>query len=72
MVIAMRSLAYTLATYALPFFFAIMATPFAFATGAGYIGAGIVGLFAGVGVFTVSLPISMRRCARRDCLSPSP
>lgn len=51
MVIAMCSLAYMLATYAVPFFFAVMATRFAFATGAGYIGAGIVGLFAGVGAY---------------------
>ncbi|KAB2715171.1 hypothetical protein [Brucella intermedia] len=48
MVFAMFSLAYMLATYAVPFFFAVMATRFAFATGASYIGAGIVGLFAGV------------------------
>lgn len=48
MVIAMCSLAYMLATYAVPFLLAVMATRFAFATGAGYIGAGIVGLFAGV------------------------
>lgn len=48
MVIAMCSLAYMLATYAVPFFFVIMATRFTFATGAGCIGAGIVGLFAGV------------------------
>ncbi|MBF2717708.1 hypothetical protein [Agrobacterium vitis] len=47
MVIAMCALAYMLATYAVPFFFAVMTTRFAFATGAGYIGAGIVGLFAG-------------------------
>ncbi|EGP55736.1 hypothetical protein Agau_L101133 [Agrobacterium tumefaciens F2] len=32
-------------------FFAVMATRFAFATGVGYIGAGIVGLFAGVGAY---------------------
>lgn len=48
MIFAMCSLAYMLATYAVPFFFAVMATRFAFATGAGYIGAGIVGLFAGM------------------------
>lgn len=48
MIVIMCSLAYMLATYAVPFFFAVMATRFAFATGAGYIGAGIVGLFAGV------------------------
>lgn len=48
LIFAMCSLAYMLATYAVPFFFAVMATRFAFATGAGYIGAGIVGLFVGV------------------------
>jgi len=51
MIVIMCSLAYMLATYAVPFFFAVMATRFAFATGAGYIGAGIVGLFAGVGAY---------------------
>lgn len=51
LIFAMCSLAYMLATYAVPFFFAVMATRFAYATGAGYIGAGIVGLFAGVGVY---------------------
>ncbi|AMD60358.1 hypothetical protein AWN88_19410 [Agrobacterium tumefaciens] len=51
LIFAMCSLAYMLATYAVPFFFAVMATRFAFATGAGYIGAGIVGLFAGVGAY---------------------
>lgn len=48
LIFAMCSLAYMLATYAVPCFFAVMATRFAFGTGAGYIGAGIVGLFAGV------------------------
>ncbi|MBW9075659.1 hypothetical protein [Agrobacterium deltaense] len=47
MVMAMCSLAYMLATYAVPFLFAVIAARFASATGAGYIGAGIVGLFAG-------------------------
>jgi len=51
MVIAMCSLGLMLAAYAVPFLFAVMATRFAFATGAGYIGAGIVGLFAGVGAY---------------------
>ncbi|AYM83959.1 hypothetical protein G6L67_00025 [Agrobacterium tumefaciens] len=51
MVIAMCSLGLMLATYAVPFLFAVMATRFAFATGAGYVGAGIVGLFAGVGAY---------------------
>ncbi|MGV2052488.1 hypothetical protein ACQZ48_20615 [Agrobacterium sp. 22-209-1] len=53
MVIAMCSLGLMLATYAVPFLFAVIATRFAFATGAGYIGAGIVGLFAGVGAYGV-------------------
>jgi hypothetical protein len=47
-IVAMCALAYMLATYALPFLFAVTVTRFAFATGAGYIGAGIVGTFAGV------------------------
>jgi hypothetical protein len=51
MIFAMCSLAYMLATYAVPFFFAVMATRVAYATGAGYIGTGIVGLFAGVGAY---------------------
>ncbi|MCD4514319.1 hypothetical protein LQT97_24110 [Brucella pseudogrignonensis] len=51
MVMAMCSLAYMLATYAVPFLVALMATRFAFATGAGYLGAGIVGLLAGVGTY---------------------
>lgn len=50
-IIAMCSLAYMLATYAVPFLVAVMATRFAFATGAGYLGAGIVGLLAGVGTY---------------------
>ncbi|MEE9926052.1 hypothetical protein [Brucella intermedia] len=48
LIFAMCLLAYMLATYAVPFIFAVMATRFAFATGAGYIGACIVGLIAGV------------------------
>lgn len=40
-------LAYTLAVYALPFMLAIEAARFAYATGSGLIGAGLVGLFAG-------------------------
>lgn len=46
-------LAYTLAIYALPFMLAIAATRFAYATGAGWLGAGIVGLVAGVGSFGI-------------------
>lgn len=48
---AMCSLVYLLATYAVPFLVAVTATRFAFATGAGYLGAGIVGLLAGVGTY---------------------
>ncbi|WP_430244302.1 hypothetical protein [Neorhizobium sp. DAR64861/K0K2] len=48
---AMCALACTLATYAVPFLFAVTMTRLAFATGAGYVGAGIVGLFAGVAAY---------------------
>lgn len=40
------ALAYTLAIYVLPFMIAVHAARWAFVTGAGYIGAGIVELFA--------------------------
>lgn len=50
---AICALAYTLATYALPFLIAVEAARFAYATGAGWIGAGLVGLFAGVAFFGV-------------------
>ncbi|MFI0849011.1 hypothetical protein [Mesorhizobium sp. IMUNJ 23232] len=40
-------LAYTLATYALPFMLALAAARFAYETGAGFIGAALVGLAAG-------------------------
>ncbi|MFI0849784.1 hypothetical protein [Mesorhizobium sp. IMUNJ 23232] len=46
-------LAYRLATYALPVMLALAATHFAYDTGAGMIGSGIVGLFAGVASFIV-------------------
>lgn len=51
LILAMCALAYLLATYALPFLFALLVTRFAFATGAGYIGAGIVGIVAGVAAY---------------------
>ncbi|WP_119390745.1 hypothetical protein [Taklimakanibacter lacteus] len=55
-------LAYTLAIYALPFMLALAATRFAYGTGAGWIGAGIVGIFAGVASFGVlTLLFSMLR-----------
>lgn len=46
-------LAYTLAIYALPFMVALAATRFAYGTGAGWIGAGIVGLVAGLASFGI-------------------
>ncbi|MGO7542329.1 hypothetical protein ACC680_27525 [Rhizobium ruizarguesonis] len=48
---AMCALAYTLATYALPFLFAVTMTRLAFATGAGSVGAGLIGLFAGAAAY---------------------
>lgn len=43
--------AYTLATYALPFMLGLTAARFAYDTGAGVIGAGLVGLVAGAVAF---------------------
>lgn len=51
--LAMCALAYQLATYALPFMLALAATRFAYGTGAGAIGAGIVGLVAGAASFGI-------------------
>jgi hypothetical protein len=50
---AVAVLAYRLATFALPFMLALEAARFAYATGAGWIGAGIVGFFAGVAAFGI-------------------
>lgn len=44
-------LAYTLAVYALPFIIAVEAARFAYATGSGLIGAGLVGLVAGAAAY---------------------
>jgi len=44
-------LAYTLAVYALPFMLGVTATQFAYHTGAGFIGAGLVGFAAAVAAF---------------------
>lgn len=44
-------LAYTLAVYALPFMLAVEAARFAYATGSGLIGAGLVGLVAGAAAY---------------------
>jgi len=46
-------LAYTLATYALPFMLGVTAAQFAYHTGAGFIGAGLVGFVAAVAAFGV-------------------
>ncbi len=46
MVALLCVLAYTLAVYALPFMLGLTATQFAYQTGAGLIGAGLVGLFS--------------------------
>jgi len=45
---AMALLAYRLATFALPFMLALEIARFAYATGAGWVGAGIVGFLSGV------------------------
>jgi ABC-type Na+ efflux pump permease subunit len=44
-------LAYILAVYALPFMLAVEAARFAYATGSGLIGAGLVGLVAGAAAY---------------------
>ena len=46
-------LAYTLAIYALPFFVGLAAAQFAYQTGSGLIGAGLVGLVAGAAAFGI-------------------
>ena len=46
-------LAYNLAVYALPFFVGLAAAQFAYETGAGLIGAGLVGLFSAGAAFGV-------------------
>ncbi|WP_324695174.1 hypothetical protein [Novosphingobium sp. RL4] len=48
-------LAYTLAVYALPFMLAVEAARFAYATGSGLIGAGLVGLVAGAAAYGLLL-----------------
>lgn len=53
LVIMLCVLAYRLATYAIPFMLALEAARFAYVTGAGWIGAGIVGVSAGVAAFGV-------------------
>jgi hypothetical protein len=50
---AVAVLAYRLATFALPFMLTLEVARFAYATGAGWIGAAIVGFFAGVAAFGI-------------------
>ena len=53
LIIMLCVLAYHLATFALPFMLALEAARFAYDTGAGWIGAGIVGVVAGVASFGI-------------------
>ncbi|WP_374345417.1 hypothetical protein [Phenylobacterium sp.] len=46
-------LAYTLAVYALPFMLGLTAAQFAYQTGSGFIGAGLVGIVAAVAAFGI-------------------
>lgn len=46
-------LAYTLAVYALPFMLGVTAAQFAYQTGSGFIGAGLVGIAAAVAAFGI-------------------
>lgn len=48
-------LAYTLAVYALPLMLAVEAARFAYGTGSGLIGAGLVGLVAGAAAYGLSV-----------------
>lgn len=51
LIVGLCVLAYTLAVYALPFMLAVEAARFAYATGSGLIGAGLVGLVAGAAAY---------------------
>lgn len=53
LVIMLSILAYRLATFALPFMVALAAARFAYSTGAGFIGAGVVGLVAAAASFAI-------------------
>lgn len=53
LVVLLCVLAYNLAVYALPFFVGLAAAQFAYETGAGLIGAGLVGLFSAGAAFGV-------------------
>jgi len=53
LVVLLCVLAYNLAVYALPFFVGLAAAQFAYGTGAGLIGAGLVGLFSAGAAFGI-------------------
>ena len=53
LVVLLCVLAYNLAVYALPFFVGLAAAQFAYETGAGLIGAGLVGLFSAGAAFGI-------------------
>lgn len=53
LIVMLCVLAYRLATFALPLMLALEAAGFAYGTGAGWIGAGIVGFCAGVASFGI-------------------
>ena len=53
LVVLLCVLAYNLAVYALPFFVGLAVAQFAYGTGAGLIGAGLVGLFSAGAAFGV-------------------
>jgi hypothetical protein len=57
---AMCVLAFTLATYALPFMLGLAAARLAFPTGAGIVGAGLVGLVVGVTAFAMLASVFSR------------
>ncbi|MCI4591215.1 hypothetical protein MOK15_14080 [Sphingobium sp. BYY-5] len=52
-------LAYTLAVYALPFMIAVEAARWAYASGSGLIGAGVVGLVAGAAAYGLLIAMFM-------------
>lgn len=64
LVVMLCVLAFRLATFALPLMLAFEAARFAYATGAGWIGIGIVGFFAGVASFGILAPVC--HAARTD------
>lgn len=59
LVAGLSVLAYTLAVYALPFMLAVEAARWAYAAGSGLIGAGLVGLVAGVAAYGLLIVLLM-------------